>query len=69
VPEGEDHEAYLARRKELKRRTMRDRRTRWTKWSRKEKDLHLKDDGAKLNQVVGSGRVVTSENPTFVSNV
>jgi len=59
----------FARRKKLKKRTMRDRRVRWEKWSREEKGLHLEEDGAKLNQVVGSGRVVTSESPTFVSNV
>jgi transposase InsO family protein len=58
-----------AQRKELKKRTMRDRRTRWEKWRMREKGLHLEDDGARLDQVVGSGKRVTSESPTFVSNV
>jgi hypothetical protein len=34
-----------------------------------EKGLRLEDDGAKLNQVIESGRRVTSESPTSVSNV
>jgi hypothetical protein len=46
----------LALRKELKRRTMRDRRTGWEEWRMREKGLHFEGDGARLNQVVGSGK-------------
>lgn len=61
-------EEIRARRKELKRRTIVDRRRRSERRRMREKGLNLEFEGARLDQGVGSGKGVTSESSTFVSN-
>lgn len=66
---GVHADQILAQRKELKKRTTLDRRTRWEKRRITENGLHLEGDSARLDQGVGSGKRVTSESSTLVSNV